>query len=437
MLRNKKGFTILELLVVVAIIAILAAVAIPSFIGKIDKSKDAADLSEINAVQKAVALYYVDNGNYPTLQGADVSLSQPQPIDGSSQNVDFSKIVPNYLGKLPHFSYWWVDYKGLVYHTQKPLGNVASNVFTPTTGYTYALYKTDGSSQVLSGVYTFQTGEYVQGKDEKGRDLPKISGVFKNEKQHPESPEYTGTSTVTTTTNITATLSSGDPAKMLTASQWASFDWSSVKAPTGQTSANLGVDAWGNPVNMDLWSACKVVDGIVGTVCLNSTQNAWSNGYKGSFIGGKIEGQIPVKVKLDDDAIFVDVTSMSFTFYNCTSLAIAPTIPSNVVDMAGAFGGCTSLATAPAIPNDVTNVSNTFYNCTSLVTASSIPDGVLDMTGTFNNCTSLTTAPPTIPNGVTSMAYTFFNCVSLTTTPTIPSSVTNATGTFEGCLGLH
>lgn len=41
MLKKNKGFTILELLIVVAVIAILAAVTIPSFIGKRDKSKDA------------------------------------------------------------------------------------------------------------------------------------------------------------------------------------------------------------------------------------------------------------------------------------------------------------------------------------------------------------------------------------------------------------
>lgn len=141
MYSKRKGFTILELLVVVAVIAIIAAIAIPSFIGKIDNAKDARELAEINAVQKAAALYYADNGNYPTLQGVDASLSQPQPVDGSPQNLDFSKLVPNYLDSLPHFSYWWVDYNGLVYHTQKLIGDVTANVFTPQSGYTYVLYK--------------------------------------------------------------------------------------------------------------------------------------------------------------------------------------------------------------------------------------------------------------------------------------------------------
>lgn len=410
MLRNNKGFTILELLIVVAVIAIIAAIAVPSFIGKIDKSKDSADLAEINAVQKAVALYYVDNGNYPTLQGVDTSLSQPQPVDGSSQNVDFSKLVPNYLASLPHFSYWWVDYKGNVYHTQKPIGNVTGSVFTPQTGYTYKLYKADGSTQVLSGVYTFQAGEYVLGKDEKGRDLPKISTLFKNEKQHPESPEYTGASgtTTTTTTLASGAIASGNPATMLTAEQWATFDWSTVKAPEGQVTADLGVDSWGNPVNMDLWSVCKITDeyyGPVGTVALSSDQ------YGGmGYLGMALDGYIPARVKLSGDTTFVPVTSLISTFNGC------------------------NLTTAPVIPSSVTNLDDAFAGC-KFTTAPVIPSGVTSMVGTFSSCANLVTAP-VIPNGVTNMNNTFYNCTSLTTAPMIPSGVIYKNGIFDGCTSL-
>lgn len=434
MYKNKKGFTILELLVVMAIVAILAAIAIPSFIGKIDKTKDAADLAEINAVSKAVAMYYMDNGSYPTLQGVNASLAQPQPVEGSPQNIDFSKIVPEYLAKLPQFSYWWVDYKGAVYHTEKPIGNVTANVFTPTAGYTYTLYKADGSTQVLSGAYTFQKGEYVLGKDNKGRDLPKISGVFRNEKMHPESPEYAGTGT----SGTTVSASSDDTAKMLTAEQWSSFDWSKVKAPTGQTSANLGVDSWGNPVNMDLWNVCKITDslyGSVGKICLNNDQNSWDTGYTGTISGGKIEGCIPAKVKLAGDTTFIDVTSLGSTFKDCTSLTTAPTIPSSVTKLRLTFYGCTNLAIAPILPSGVTDMTYILAYCSSLTTAPVLPSSVTDMTSTFDGCASLTTAS-VIPSGVKFMNSTFRDCASLTTAPAIPSGVTSMDGCFEGCTKL-
>lgn len=46
---NKKGFTIMEMLIVVAIIAVLAAILIPTFNGALVKSKEAADVANIRA----------------------------------------------------------------------------------------------------------------------------------------------------------------------------------------------------------------------------------------------------------------------------------------------------------------------------------------------------------------------------------------------------
>ena len=47
--NNKKGFTLAELLIVVAIIAVLTAIAIPVFTGQLDKSKASADAANIRA----------------------------------------------------------------------------------------------------------------------------------------------------------------------------------------------------------------------------------------------------------------------------------------------------------------------------------------------------------------------------------------------------
>lgn len=47
---NKKGFTLAELLVVVAIIAVLVAIAIPIFTSQLEKAKEATDLANIRAM---------------------------------------------------------------------------------------------------------------------------------------------------------------------------------------------------------------------------------------------------------------------------------------------------------------------------------------------------------------------------------------------------
>ena len=47
--RTKKGFTIMEMLIVVAIIAVLAAILIPTFNGALHKAKAAADIANVRA----------------------------------------------------------------------------------------------------------------------------------------------------------------------------------------------------------------------------------------------------------------------------------------------------------------------------------------------------------------------------------------------------
>ena len=131
------------------------------------------------------------------------------------------------------------------------------------------------------------------------------------------------------------------------------------------------------------------------------------------------------------------VVNMTNTFYNCTSLTVAPTIPKYVTNINGTFNTCTSLETAPEIPSSVTEMYATFCNCTLLVVAPEIPNSVKDLRYTFASCTSLTDLSDfVIPNGVTSMAATFCECISLTTAPVIPSNVTSLLCTFAGCTSL-
>lgn len=61
MKNNKKGFTLIELMIVVAIIGILAAVAIPKFADLINKSKEGATKGALSSVRSAIQVYYGDN----------------------------------------------------------------------------------------------------------------------------------------------------------------------------------------------------------------------------------------------------------------------------------------------------------------------------------------------------------------------------------------
>lgn len=57
---NKKGFTIIELVIVIAVIAILAAVLIPTFNSVISKANESAAMQEANAALKIVESHYTD-----------------------------------------------------------------------------------------------------------------------------------------------------------------------------------------------------------------------------------------------------------------------------------------------------------------------------------------------------------------------------------------
>ena len=84
--KKKKGFMLLELIIVVAIIGILAAVAVPNLTGMTDDAKIARIQSDLSAMGTASEVYYVKNGSYPT------SLDQ---LVGTDETSGYLKKVPD------------------------------------------------------------------------------------------------------------------------------------------------------------------------------------------------------------------------------------------------------------------------------------------------------------------------------------------------------
>ncbi len=96
--HKSLGFTLIEVLVVIAIIGILSSVVIASMNSARRKAKDAQRVGDMTAVKKALELYYTDNGQYPTSSWA----SQCQYWGGGSPaNSVIPGLVPAYIKVMP------------------------------------------------------------------------------------------------------------------------------------------------------------------------------------------------------------------------------------------------------------------------------------------------------------------------------------------------
>ena len=63
-MKRNRGFTLMEMLIVVAIIAVLAAIAIPVFNGSLHKAKVAADMANVRAYYAELQIDYLTTGEY-------------------------------------------------------------------------------------------------------------------------------------------------------------------------------------------------------------------------------------------------------------------------------------------------------------------------------------------------------------------------------------
>jgi general secretion pathway protein G len=107
-LYDDRGFTFIEIMVVVAILAILAALVVPRIMGRTDDAKRTAAKVQIRNLEGALQLYKLDNGIYPTTEQGLKAL-----VDKPSVGVIPKKWkIGGYLPKLPEDP-WGNPYKYL------------------------------------------------------------------------------------------------------------------------------------------------------------------------------------------------------------------------------------------------------------------------------------------------------------------------------------
>lgn len=112
---RRAGFTLIELMIVVAIIGILASIAIPKFAELIRKSSEGASKGNIGSIRSALSIYFGDQeGVYPgditalTLNGK--YLAELPKAKVPNYHTDLSLVTPQSLSAAPDDTAgWWYD----------------------------------------------------------------------------------------------------------------------------------------------------------------------------------------------------------------------------------------------------------------------------------------------------------------------------------------
>lgn len=137
---SKSGFTLVELIVVIAILGILAGIAVPAYSGYIKKANEAADYAQLDAIKTAVVFAYTDK-HVKDADFKDIkSITVTKGTSGLSVTVDPAETDGKALDISPYYDLTKYTFKSNTesatwYATEETgtSGHAAGWVLTPKT----------------------------------------------------------------------------------------------------------------------------------------------------------------------------------------------------------------------------------------------------------------------------------------------------------------
>lgn len=131
-MKNRKGFTLFELLIVMAIIGLLLGFLVPNLLGAKDRAKETAVKSVMHSLQLAVEAYDMENEIYPMETNVAVA------------NLCNNYLIPGgYVAGIPKN-----PFTGIAYTDSDAAGKIIYNYDSTTGGYTLKGYNRSGIKEI-------------------------------------------------------------------------------------------------------------------------------------------------------------------------------------------------------------------------------------------------------------------------------------------------
>ena len=151
---RQKGFTIVELLIVIVVIGILAAITIVAYNGIQDRAKFSKIQTDLKSVQKLIELYKADNGSYPTTP------SNGWLYSGTNSTGWVPGIVSTYSSTLPQVADVSGSSKTYMYKSDGTIYMLMRYYGGGVPAGEWALVPTDMKQSTLTDRYGLYNGIY-------------------------------------------------------------------------------------------------------------------------------------------------------------------------------------------------------------------------------------------------------------------------------------
>lgn len=138
--KNNKGFTLVELVIVIVILAILVGILAPQYTKYVEKSRKSADASNMDEIIKAIEVHYVEQGVNST--GADTTVTvtmnsdkkTPVSVKAGTADLDLTEYLKN-IGNITMKGNWGANVVATLKVSKE--GGVKVETITPPEFETY------------------------------------------------------------------------------------------------------------------------------------------------------------------------------------------------------------------------------------------------------------------------------------------------------------